>query len=91
MEPSAESAAAPVPEPSGNEMGAAVAGASQENAVAERTPVAPTVTAVQSGSQAQPTPGAAVTETGLQSPNDPGNVEPDDAAERYAKLFNMAA
>jgi hypothetical protein len=91
MEPSAESAAAPVPEPSGNEMGAAVAGASQENAVAERTPVAPTVTAVQSGSQAQSTPGAAVTETGLQSPNDPGNVEPDDAAERYAKLFNMAA
>jgi hypothetical protein len=72
-------------------MGAAVAGASQENAVAERTPVPPTVTAVQSESPGQATPGAAVSGGPAQNPNDPGNVEPDDAAERYAKLFNMAA
>jgi hypothetical protein len=91
MESSGSAAAAPAPEPAGNEMGAAVAGASQENAVAERTPVAPTVTAVQSESQAQPTPGAAVPDSPMKSVNDPGSVEPDDAAERYAKLFNMAA
>jgi hypothetical protein len=88
---SSSGAAAPTPEPGDSDTGSTVAAASQENAVAERTPVAPTVTAVQTGSQTQATPGAAVTETGLQSPNDPGNVEPDDAAERYAKLFNMAA
>jgi hypothetical protein len=88
---SGTTAAAPAPEPTGNEMGAAVAGASQENAVAERTPVPPMVTAVQSLPQAQPTPGAAVPDSPLKSVNDPGNVEPDDAAERYAKLFNMAA
>jgi hypothetical protein len=91
MESSGSTATAPAPEPAGNEMGAAVAGASQENAVAERTPVAPTVTAVQSESQAQPTPGSAVPDSPMKSVNDPGNVEPDDAAERYAKLFNMAA
>jgi hypothetical protein len=91
MASSGTTAAAPAPEPAGNEMGAAVAGASQENAVAERTPVPPTVTAVQSESQAQPTPGAAVPDGPMKSVNDPGNVEPDDAAERYAKLFNMAA
>lgn len=88
---SSSGATAPTPEPGGSDTGSTMAAASQENAVAERTPVAPTVTAVQTGSQTQATPGAAVTETGLQSPNDPGNVEPDDAAERYAKLFNMAA
>jgi hypothetical protein len=27
----------------------------------------------------------------MHSVNDPGPVEPADAAERYAKLFNMAA
>jgi hypothetical protein len=91
MESSGSTAAAPAPEPAGNEMGAAVSGASQENAMAERTPVAPTVTAVQSESQAQPTPGAAVPDSPMKSVNDPGSVEPDDAAERYAKLFNMAA
>ena len=88
---SSSGATAPTPEPGGSDTGSTMAAASQENAVAERTPVAPTVTAVQTGSQTQATPGAAVTETGLQSPNDPGNVEPDDAAERYSKLFNMAA
>jgi hypothetical protein len=91
MEASGSAAAVPAPEPPGNEMGAAVAGASQENAMAERTPIPPTVTAVQSGSQAQATPGTAVPDTSNQNPNDPGNVEPDDAAERYSKLFNMAA
>jgi hypothetical protein len=91
MEASGGSSPAPTPEASGNEMGAAVAGASQENAMAERTPVPPTVTAVQSESPGQATPGAAVSGGPAQNPNDPGNVEPDDAAERYAKLFNMAA
>ena len=88
---SSGSTAAPVPEPTGSEAGAAVMGASQENAVAERTPMPPTVTAVQSESQAQATPGTSVPGTLNRNPNDPGNVEPDDAAERYAKLFNMAA
>jgi hypothetical protein len=91
METGGGSSPVPAPKASGNEMGAAVAGASQENAMAERTPVPPTVTAVQSESPGQATPGAAVSGGPAQNPNDPGNVEPDDAAERYAKLFNMAA
>ena len=91
IEPSGGTSVSPTPEPPIGEMGAAVMGASQENAVAERTPVPPMVTAVQSLPQAQPTPGTAVPDGSMKSVNDPGNVEPDDAAERYAKLFNMAA
>jgi hypothetical protein len=78
------------PVSSGGGMGAAVMGASQENAVAERTPVQPTVVSAESSETGSPTPGLQVPSTGVD-PNDPGNVEPEDAVERYAKLFNMAA
>jgi hypothetical protein len=91
IESSGGASSSPTPEPPIGEMGAAVMGASQENAVAERIPVPPTITAVQSPPQAQPTPGTVVPDGSIKSVNDPGNVEPDDAAERYAKLFNMAA
>ena len=70
--------------------GAAIAGASQANAVAERTPVAPTVVSPDSAPNGEATPGSAAPGT-FSSPNDPGNVEPVDSADRYAKLFNMAA
>lgn len=70
--------------------GAQVAGASTENALAERTPAPPTVTAVGAAPTGTQTPGAAVPTT-VQDPNDPGPVEPSDAAERYSRLFNMAA
>lgn len=70
--------------------GAAVAGASQANAMAERTPAAPSVVSPDSVPAGQATAGAASAGT-FSSPNDPGNVEPADSADRYAKLFNMAA
>lgn len=76
--------------PSGGGMGAAVMGASQENALAERTPMPPTVITAESTETGFATPGLQVPSTGVD-PTDPGNVEPEDAAERYAKLFNMAA
>jgi hypothetical protein len=84
-------AASPAPGSPGGQMGSEVAGASQENAMAERTPVPPTVTAVEGQTQGQASPGRSTSEGSIQSPNDPGNVEPMDAAERYSKLFNMAA
>lgn len=78
-------------ERNGGTTGTQVAEASQENAMAERTPAAPTVVAAGGTTPAGvATPGAAVPTT-VQNPNDPGPVEPDDAAERYARLFNMAA
>ena len=70
--------------------GAAVVGASQTNALAERTPAAPNVVSPDSVPAGQATAGAASAGT-FSSPNDPGNVEPADSADRYAKLFNMAA
>jgi hypothetical protein len=79
------------PESSGGQMGPVIAGASQENAMAERTPVPPTVTAVDGQTQGQASPGRSVPDGSIQSPDDPGNVEPMDAGDRYAKLFNMAA
>lgn len=82
------SAAAPVA--SGASTGAAVMGASQENAMAERTPTAPTVVMSDSSPAGQASPGTGVPGT-LNSPDDPGPVEPEDASERYAMLFNMAA
>ena len=72
--------------------GAQVAQASQENAIADRTPAAPSVTTVggESSNPQQGDPGVGAPGY-FSSPNDPGNVEPEDAAERYARLFNMAA
>lgn len=78
------------PVPSTPPTGMAVAAASTENAVAERTPVPPTV--VQAGDTGS-TPGnpSVGAPDYFHSPDDPGPVEPADAAERYARLFNMAA
>lgn len=71
--------------------GVSVMSASQENAVAERTPIAPSVVVSTDSTPAGvATPGAAVPNN-IQDPNDPGSVEPPDSAERYARLFNMAA
>lgn len=70
--------------------GSAVASASQENAVAERTPVPPTVVTSEAGTSGQASPGASTPGT-FSSPDDPGSVEPADSADRYARLFNMAA
>ena len=82
-------APAATPEPAAPTTGMEVAQASVQNEVAARTPEPPTVTdvSVESGA-ANPS---------LQNPsyshsmNDPGPVEPADAAQRYAMLFNMAA
>lgn len=72
--------------------GAAVESASMDNAVAERTPAAPTAPSVIDISQpAQPNPSTPPPTYDSSDPNDPGRVEPEDAAERYSMLFNMAA
>lgn len=70
--------------------GIQVATASQENAMAERTPAAPSVVIPETPTTGQGSPGSAMSAT-LNSPDDPGSIEPPDAAERYAMLFNMAA
>ena len=70
--------------------GIQVATASQENAMAERTPTAPSVVIPETPTTGQGSPGSATSAT-LNSPDDPGPIEPPDAAERYAMLFNMAA
>ena len=70
--------------------GIQVATASQENAMAERTPTAPSVVIPETPTTGQGSPGSAMSAT-LNSPDDPGPIEPPDAAERYAMLFNMAA
>lgn len=70
--------------------GAAVATASQANAVAERTPAPPSITTSEVAAAGQASPGVATPGT-FSSPTEPGNVEPADSAERYARLFNMAA
>jgi hypothetical protein len=64
--------------------------ASQENAVAERTPSPPAVAPSMSTPAGEASPGTSVPTT-QQSATDPGRVEPEDAAERYARMFNMAA
>jgi hypothetical protein len=64
--------------------------ASQENAVAERTPSPPAVAPSMSTPAGDASPGTPVPTT-QQSSTDPGRVEPEDAAERYARMFNMAA
>jgi hypothetical protein len=72
--------------------GAAVEGASRDNAIAERTPAAasaPNVIDMSGGGASNSsTPPPAYNSS---DPNDPGLVEPEDAAERYARLFDMAA
>jgi len=78
--------------PASTTMGPQVAQASEENAIADRTPTPPNVMSA-GGDTANPQQGnPGVGAPGYySSPNDPGDVEPADAAERYARLFNMAA
>lgn len=85
----APSAPAATPEAPAPTAGVEVAQASVQNEVAARTPEPPSVTEVpaQSGSGSPSMQNPVYT----HSVNDPGPVEPDDAAERYAKLFNIAA
>jgi hypothetical protein len=71
--------------------GAAVDGASRDNAMAERSPApasAPNVIDMSGGAGNPSTPPPIYNSS---DPNDPGLVEPEDAAERYARLFDMAA
>ena len=71
--------------------GSIVNSASVDNAMAERSPApaaAPNVIDMSSGSSNPSTPPPAYNSS---NPNDPGLVEPEDAAERYARLFDMAA
>lgn len=70
--------------------GLQVMGASQENALSERTQRPPNVVMSGSAPAGEASPGTSVPGVS-QSADDPGSVEPSDAAERYAKLFNMAA
>ena len=84
-----ESVPSATPEPSAPTAGVEVAQASVENEIAARTPEEPTISQVPAaGDQGQP---SINNPTYMHSVNDPGPVEPADAAERYAKLFNMAA
>lgn len=88
-----EGSATPAATPAGSTptTGAAVASASQENAVAERTPGAASPgSSFEVATSGQASPGTETPGT-FSSPNDPGSVEPPDSAERYARLFNMAA
>lgn len=72
--------------------GAAVESASVENAVAERTPAAPsTPSVIEMQQPASSNPSTPPPTYDSSDPNDPGRVEPEDAAERYSMLFNMAA
>jgi hypothetical protein len=83
-------AAAATPQQQRPQSGAQVLSESQDNAVAERTPTPPTVIQSQETPAGEASPGAEVGGV-FQSADDPGPVEPDDAATRYARLFNMAA
>jgi hypothetical protein len=82
--------AAATPTAAAPQGGMQVMQASQENAVAERTPSPPAVAPSMSTPAGDASPGTPVPTT-QQSSTDPGRVEPEDAAERYARLFNMAA
>jgi hypothetical protein len=86
----AEQSAASTPAASAPTTGAAVVNASQANAVAERIPAPATAIYSESAPAGQASAGASVPGT-FSSPTEPGNVEPVDSAERYARLFNMAA
>jgi hypothetical protein len=83
------SAAAATPEPSSPSSGAAMSSASVTDETASRpsagpTPPPPDATApITAAPQGPSLPGI--------DPNNPGSVEPADAAIRYSRLFNMAA
>jgi hypothetical protein len=70
--------------------GPTVATASVENEVAKRTPMASSASTPETPSSGSSSPGVGDTSYPV-SMGDPGNVEPPDAAQRYALLFDMAA
>jgi len=76
--------------PSTPSSGPTVATASVENEVAKRTPMTPSAPTPEMPSSGSSSPGVGDTSYPI-SMGDPGNVEPPDAAQRYALLFDMAA
>ena len=81
---------AATPEPSTPSSGAAVAQASvrSETSMMQQQPP----TTVPGTAEPAPSPSGSVEQTTTMiDPNEPGPVEPPDAAQRYAKLFNLAA
>lgn len=74
--------------PSSPSSGAAVSRASVADEAATRTPPAPPTPTMQGGAAPASTPSPSLPAI---DPNDPGEVEPPDAALRYARLFGMAA
>lgn len=84
-EPAATMETAPV-----TSAGAALIGASTEAEVQDRIVPQQPETAV-GPNEVTPSNPALTTSEHSHDPNDPGPVEPDDAAERYFRLFNMAA
>ncbi len=80
---------AATPEPSTPSSGAAVAQASvrSETSMMQQAP-----TTVPGAAEPAPPPSGSVEQPATTiDPNEPGPVEPPDAAQRYARLFNLAA
>ena len=76
--------------PSAPSSGPTVATASVDNEVAKRTPIIPSTPTPDVPSSGTSSPGVGDTSYPISMGN-PGNVEPPDAAQRYALLFDMAA
>lgn len=76
--------------PSTPSSGPTVATASVDNEVAKRTPMTPSAPTPDVPSSGTSSPGVGDTSYPISMGN-PGNVEPPDAAQRYALLFDMAA
>ena len=83
------SAATPVESSSGS--GAGLVSASTEAEVQDRSPPAMSQPVMESMPDSDASNPSLTTSQYSHDPNDPGSVEPEDAAERYARLFNMAA
>jgi hypothetical protein len=77
------------PNPATPTSGRQLLSASQDNSIASRIPSAPPAITPESTPNGQDPGSTGV--GGSMTSGDPGNVEPDDAAERYRRLFNMAA
>jgi hypothetical protein len=77
------------PNPATPTSGGQLLSASQDNSIASRIPSAPPAITPESTPNGQDPGSTGV--GGSMTSGDPGNVEPDDAAERYRRLFNMAA
>ncbi len=87
--PSSPPAAVATPAPAAPSSGVSVSRASVADEASTR--VAPTPSTPSPGGSAPSAPPQANPSLPSIDPNNPGEVEPPDAAERYARLFNMAA